>query len=273
MKIQVLVATMCQNDHSLLERLNLQSDAVVVNQCNSDGKTLLKYKGYDILWIDSTERGLSRSRNMALKNADGEICILCDDDEKMTEGYPELINKAFCTLKKADIVVFNIKRVGCCEQRYSSSEKIFKVPERVGYLKTYGSVHISFRRRKIVDNKIGFNENFGTGSGLYSNAEDAIFCMECHRKKLGMYTYPGIIGEVVFGTSTWFTGYNEKYFYDVGAYLSVVFPKLKHLMKWYYPIHFRRLSSLSTLQIIKHINYGFKGYKKRKSYEGYMGGK
>ena len=59
MKIQVLVATMCQNDHSLLERLNLQSDAVVVNQCNSDGKTLLKYKGYDILWIDSTDRRLS----------------------------------------------------------------------------------------------------------------------------------------------------------------------------------------------------------------------
>ena len=78
----------------------MQSDAVVVNQCNSDGKTLLKYKGYDILWIDSTERGLSRSRNMALKNADGEICILCDDDEKMTEGYPELINKAFCTVDK-----------------------------------------------------------------------------------------------------------------------------------------------------------------------------
>ena len=34
MTLQVLVATMHQTDHSLLEKMNIQSDAIVVNQCN-----------------------------------------------------------------------------------------------------------------------------------------------------------------------------------------------------------------------------------------------
>ena len=35
-KIEVLVAAMNQTDYSLLERMNIQTDAVVVNQANSD---------------------------------------------------------------------------------------------------------------------------------------------------------------------------------------------------------------------------------------------
>lgn len=77
-----------------------------------------------------------------------------------------------------------------------------------------------------------------------------------------MYTYPGIICDVNCEESTWFSGYGEKYFYDVGAYLSVSFPCLKSFLKWYYPIRCKKVSKLSALAIIKAINSGIIGYKK-----------
>ena len=61
--------------------------------------------------------------------------------------------------------------------------------------------------------------------------------------------------------------YAVSFIYDVGAYLSVVYPNIKHLMKYYYPLRMRGLSDLSGKSIIKNINAGMKGYKLHKNYE------
>ena len=91
--------------------------------------------------------------------------------------------------------------------------------------------------------------------------------MDCHKNKLNMYTYPGVLCDVRCDTSTWFAGYNEKYFFDVGAYLSVAFPNLKSLLKWYYPIRCRKISNMSALSIIAAINSGINGYKENMSFD------
>ncbi len=257
MRIQILAATMYQNDFSLLERLNIQSEAVVVNQCDKEGIHSFEYNGYPVLWVDSTERGLSRSRNMALKNASADICVICDDDERLADGYPLMIENAYRALPKADFLAFNINRIG-----WNETERIFVKPKPIGRFRTYSSVHITFRRRKILENGIVFDVRFGAGSGMYACAEDAIFCMDCHRAGLGMYTYPGLLCDVVCEESTWFTGYDEKYFYDVGAYLAAAFPRLKSLLKWYYPLRCRKLTKLKTLSLLSAINKGIDGYKK-----------
>ena len=115
-----------------------------------------------------------------------------------------------------------------------------------------------------------FNTDFGAGSGKYTSAEDAIFCRSCHLNGLKMYTYPGILCSVTCEESTWFKGYDEHYFYDVGAYLSVAFPKTKHIMKWYYPLRVRKITDLTFVNIIRSINCGFIGYKKNLNYYEFM---
>ena len=50
MEIQILVATMFQTDYSLLDKINVQSDAVVVNQCDLDNINSFRYKNYNILY-------------------------------------------------------------------------------------------------------------------------------------------------------------------------------------------------------------------------------
>ena len=263
--LQVLVSTMFQSDYSLLDKMGIESDAIIVNQCDSNSIREIEYKGYSVIWIDSYERGLSRSRNLALENSKADICLLCDDDETLYTNYRNIILEAYKNLNDADLIVFNINRIG-----YKLKNKNFTKKKKVSKIKHYSSVHISFRRAAILKKRISFNVDFGAGSGKYSCSEDSLFFRECHNAKLVMYTYPNTIGEVNCESSSWFTGYNEKYFYDMGAFVAAAFPKTKHIIKWYYPFRFRRLTPFSTQKTVGYINMGIDGYSRNVSYDEYI---
>lgn len=66
MKLQELVSTKHQTDHSLLEKMNIQSDAIVINQCDRDCIERFTFRGHDILWMSMNERGVGLSRNNAI---------------------------------------------------------------------------------------------------------------------------------------------------------------------------------------------------------------
>ena len=264
LKMEVLVSTMHREDHSLLSKMGINTDAIIVNQCDKDSVEEFDYNGHKIKWINSRERGLSNSRNMAISYATNDICLICDDDEVLHNDYEKIITAAFAKVINADILIFNINRIN-----WNEEEHLFETVKRVSKRKTYSSVHIAFKRTAIAKAGICFNCLFGAGSGKYLCAEDALFCMACHEKKLRMYTFPAVIGDVYCEQSTWFKGYNEQYFYDTGAFLAEAYPLTKHLVKWYYPFRCRKISRLSVKHIIRCINNGIIGYKSRKSFEEY----
>ena len=109
MKLQLLVSTMHQTDHSLLEKMNIQSNAIVVNQCDRDGIERFTFRGHDVLWMSMNERGVGLSRNNALMRATGDILLFADDDVVYTDGYVDEIVKSFEENPKADLIVFNLK--------------------------------------------------------------------------------------------------------------------------------------------------------------------
>ena len=110
MTLELLISTMHQDDHALLERMQVQSDAVVVNQCDREGETILEHRGYRVVWIDTRERGLSRSRNMALAHATAELCMLADDDMIYRPGYAETVQAAFGRLD-AELIRFRVEGI------------------------------------------------------------------------------------------------------------------------------------------------------------------
>lgn len=266
-RIDVLLSVMNQADNSFIYRANIQTNAIVINQTNHNGYIDIKIGDKNILEFFTQERGLSNSRNMALSKSKAEICLICDDDITYVDNYEKIVINAFNRVKKADILIFDsviTNRDG------SVSTKGFKKIKKVPSFKTYSSVLIAFRRKPVVDNGIKFNTMFGTGSGKYSMCEDSLFLRDCYRKGLKAYIYPEIIHYCQQVKSSWFTGYNEKYFFDIGAYLSKGFPKSKNLLKWYYPIRMYSLTNLKWNEIIKYINAGFEGYKQEKSYIEYF---
>lgn len=91
MTLQVLISTVDQKDFSLLEKMNIQSDAVVVNQCDKNMVEDFVFRGHRIKWISMSGRGVGLSRNSALAYADADIVLWADDDMVYFEGYREKV--------------------------------------------------------------------------------------------------------------------------------------------------------------------------------------
>ena len=95
MRIEVLLSTMNQKNFDIVEKCNIKSDAIIINQCNEEKIEIKKYSFGVVKMIYSKTRGLSKSRNLALENAKGDICILCDDDIVYYDNYVSIIENAF----------------------------------------------------------------------------------------------------------------------------------------------------------------------------------
>ena len=52
MKVQVLVAAMHQKDHELLDKMNIQSDVIVGNQCDFNSVEEFEYKGFNAKYLN-----------------------------------------------------------------------------------------------------------------------------------------------------------------------------------------------------------------------------
>ncbi|EHK2400590.1 glycosyltransferase family 2 protein [Clostridium perfringens] len=267
MNVEVLLSTMNNDDFKIVKKCNIHSDVLIINQCDLEKYEEKKYEFGCARIYSTKERGLSRSRNMALLNANADICILCDDDVVYVDNYVDIVKRAFEEVDDADVIVFNINRVNT---KVRNQEKVFRKIKKIPKHKTYGSVHIAFKKESIISKNISFNVLFGTGSGKYSMAEDSLFFRKIHENRLKAYVYPAVIANVSFENSSWFKGYNEKYFYDIGAFLSEAYPKTKHILKWYYPIRLKKQTTLKINEILKYINQGFKGYKIKESYDEFL---
>lgn len=108
MSVEILISCMYQNDFSIVKKSNIQSDAIIVNQTNIDKVEIKEYDFGIVKMISTTERGLSKSRNMALKNSTADFCVICDDDEVLTDNYVEMVEEAY-NQTNADVIVFASK--------------------------------------------------------------------------------------------------------------------------------------------------------------------
>ncbi len=267
MRVEVLLSTMYQTNFDIVEKCNIKSDAIIINQCDEEKIETKKYPFGTIKMIYSKKRGLSNSRNLALKNASGDICILCDDDIVYYDNYVSIIKEAFNKNKEADLIVFNVKSMNTNARK---QEKLFKKAKKIPFYKSYSSVHIAFKLKSIINNNILFNTDFGAGSGVYSFAEDSLFFNEVHKKKLLSLVYPAIIAKLYTEKSSWFKGYDEKYFYDLGAFIAAGYGKYKHIVKWYYPIRLFKQKNLNIRKKMYYINAGISNYRHKKTYNDFI---
>ena len=106
-QIEVLISAMHQKDDAIFERTNIKTDALLINQCDRNQKYSIEKQFGTQRIISTTQMGLSKSRNMALDNAHGKICLICDDDEVLVDNYEKLIIDAFEENPQYDILCFN----------------------------------------------------------------------------------------------------------------------------------------------------------------------
>ena len=223
MKLEILMSCMHQKNHALVEKSQITGNVVVINQC--DHEDYMEYSTENGLakLFSTTQRGLTKSRNMAIEKSTADICLLCDDDEIFVPEYEKRVLKAYEKLPEADVVIFKMKN-----RQPSFEDKVMRL--RFPKTMKVSSWQISFKRESLLKSGIKFDELLGAGTG--NGAEEELkFLIDCERAGLKIFYVPSVIASVGQTESTWFEGFTEQFFinrgastrYILGAPLAVVY--------------------------------------------------
>lgn len=242
---------------AMLDSLHIASNCIIINQCNDDGFYCFEYKGHKIRCFLSKERGLSKSRNMAIHHSEADIIALADDDLLYYPRYEEMILSAFRKNPDKDIIIFNMDDYSKVFPSYQKKPSFFNL---FGFI----SMQIVIKRRSLLNKGLAFNIRFGSGSKNFLNGEENIFLVECHKKGLKiLYVPEKILRREDSTASTWFHGYNDpQYIISKGAIFYAISPQLVYFLILQFAIRKRKLlQPVSFLQSIKYMLKGKNEYK------------
>lgn len=188
--LEILMSTMQKTSLSFLSSIfpsNNYSDChiLIVNQTKKS--SILTSDLNHIKVVNSFEKGLPQSRNLAIENASGDICLIADDDICYVYNYKEIILKAFQKYEEADIITF--KMINQDGQLFRDYQDILKHDNKT--INTVNSVVIAFKL-KSVRGKVSFNSNFGLGA-QFQVGNEFVFLRNAIKAGLKIYFEPKVI--------------------------------------------------------------------------------
>lgn len=263
-KFEILCVTMHQTDFSKLEQMNIHSDMFFANQADRTTFEELEFEGHTARMLTTQSRGVGINRNMTLQYAKGDICLFADDDVTYHDDMEERVLAEFDAHPDADIIIFHLDTDSARKQiRYPKTKKckgLFRMP--------WGAVRVAFRLNSIKKANVWFTTLFGGGC-IFPAGEDSMWVRDARQKGLTIYVSKETIGSVSFAESTWFTGYDEKYFYGQGAFYQAMRPKTFPVWAAYSVLRTRKKGELSAKEKLHWIRAGKKGYQNMMSYTQY----
>lgn len=257
MNLQILMSCMHLQNFEIINNSKITSDVLIINQSDENLDQSRTFsdkfgKTFNVRMISTTERGLSRSRNLALKYASGDICLISDDDQEFEKSYEVSIINAFEENPKADIIIFSVNN--------PRKKKFSNKKSRVGYLSAlrFSSSQIAFRRARVLQKRLMFDVKMGSGTGN-GGGEETKFLYDCLKHGLRIYYVPILIATLTHSSSMWFSGFTNKYFMDKGwahkrtkGYVFGIISILRFVIIKY-PIYRKEIS------FNKAVFYGLKG--------------
>ena len=264
-RFEVLCVTMHQKDFSKIEQMNIHSDVVFANQADDTRYDEYEFKGKKAKMITTATRGVGINRNLALTYARSEICLFGDDDVTYVDNLEEIILKEFDEHPDADIVIFNLDSTDSSRKQISYSKtrkcgKFEKMP--------WGCCRVALRRSSVQKANVWFTTLFGGGC-VFPSGEDSMWLIDAKRKGLTFYVSKELIGSVSFEESSWFSGYDEKFYYGKGAFYQAVHPKTKYLWMMYFAFRTGKRTKFSFSKRIEYMKDGFTGYKNGVGFKDY----
>jgi len=190
-KLELLVSTMNRNSLIFLDELfpndNYKNfNILIVNQTDQTHKLVSNIETIRV--INSDEKGLAKSRNLAIENAIGDICLIVDDDVKFKPNFETIILDAFNKHKKATIITYMLEDFE--GNLFRTYPKVTK--HNLESIKQVNSVVISFNRSALIESDLKFNTNFGLGA-TFETADEYIFMRDALQQQLPAFFESKII--------------------------------------------------------------------------------
>ncbi len=260
MKLQFLVSSVDKEMHGLAEKMNLQAESIIINQCGENRYEEFAYQGSRMRCYHFAEKGVGLSRNNALLRADGDLCLFADEDVEYCDGAAEAVRNAFREHPEADMLLFNVE-VQPARRTYWTQEY-----HRVRWYNCgrYPAYSFGLRTRRMQEKNLSYSLFFG-GGAKYANGEDSLFLRDCLRAGLKVYAVPVKIGEEVPRPSTWFFGYDEKFFHDRGVLYHVLYKRAALLMGYRFLLKNRGemcAKEVGLKQALRFLRQGIRDAKK-----------
>lgn len=191
--IQILIATMNRTDFDFLKTMFVFSNfaefnLLIINQTSQDKLLVSTFENVNV--INSFEKGLSKSRNLAIKNAKKTLLILTDDDVIFQSGFELEVLKAFNSEGNYDGFRFEfLNGKGNLAKKYP---KHFEEHLTQFEILNSSSVELVFKRESIKKADLNFDENFGLGTDFFMG-EEAVFISDAIKKGLKIGFFPKIL--------------------------------------------------------------------------------
>lgn len=190
--LEILISTMNKTSLDFLKPMFPSSNftdftILIINQTEEKNVLLSNYQNIRV--INSFEKGLSKSRNLAIENASKKIVLISDDDVVYSPNFDKTITEAFNESTDIPIITFNHQRIGE-EKPHNLSQKIFN--HTLKSIERVCSIEIAFQVEKIKNNSLYFDENFGLGS-YFETAEEFLFLRNAFLKQMKLIYNPSII--------------------------------------------------------------------------------
>ncbi len=187
MVLEILISTMNRDNLSFLDKMFVNTNLhdykiLIINQTSED--KLLKSENEHVRVVNSFGYGLTKSRNLAIQHALGDICLIADDDVEYTKDFGDIIKQAFKNYTDASIIKFKIDTF--CGNSYKSYPQQSKRLTTRKDIISASSIEIAFKRKAILKNNVSFNINFGLGS-YFTSGEEYLFLKEALKKGLNIY--------------------------------------------------------------------------------------
>ena len=261
-RFEVLCVTMHQNDFSKIQEMNIRSDAVFANQADRTDYAETELDGHKARMITTDTRGVGINRNLALSYASADVCLMADDDVTYNYDMEETVLSEFDAHPDADVMIFHLDttsdRKGISYPKTKKCRGFYRMP--------WGAYRIAFRLGSVKKANLWFTTLFGGGC-KFPCGEDTLWLSDARKKGLTFYVSEKTIGTVSHKESTWFTGYDKKYYFGQGALYQALRPKSFYLWLCYSVWRTRGEKQLSVSEKIKWIKLGREGYRKMRSYQ------
>lgn len=262
--LQVLVPTMHNDTEkdiwSLLDFLHIESDALVANQGDVDGRYVFEYKGKKIDVINTKTRGVSVNRNILLNNLTASIGLYTDDDCELMPNYEKTVIDFFVR-NRIEAAYFNGLILG--KRKISRKRTCFVVS--FNDVSHAGGPGIAISKEAIAKHHLSFNEKMGTPNKVY-NGEDSYFMFKLVQKHVKLYRSGKVVFNITEGdeASSYFKGYDEQYFTSRGAVNKLVHPHTYKIFKIYYSYRLKGKTGQNPGRIRSLMSQGEKYVQKGK---------
>ncbi|UOK41249.1 MULTISPECIES: glycosyltransferase family 2 protein [Flavobacterium] len=258
--IEILVSTMNRDSLDFLIPMFpfchfSKFSILIINQTESSKLLISNYP--NIRAINSFEKGLSKSRNLAISNAKGKILVIADDDVAYQTDFSSKIINAFNRFQDAVAINFcAVKSNGCYIKKYPSDSKtklntfdIFNV----------SSIEMTLNKAILDKAEVQFDENFGLGAA-FEMGEEAVFLFDLKKKMMKIVFEPQIIVKHEALTTSEKTSEIERY-YIMGALLTRIFKNYFIFwlaIKLFFDLKQYKLSIINLMSVLRSAKQGHK---------------